>query len=210
LFPDDLHTPAPTPPQLDEEAKYSGVLRPEDVARMTARPHGAPPPRGAGPNGAAPRAPAAPAWGRAGAGVAAVAGTAPAPPPGRSAPVSVPAPAAGAAAAAGAAGAAGTSPAVRSSPIDISGPLDPRKESNRLRMSIMGAVKKDRASPYGTPKTGLKSPLTSPLIGDPLKVAALNLDPGVSKVCAESGGRRRRGVAIHGSAGEGPVRSGGP
>jgi hypothetical protein len=52
-------------------------------------------------------------------------------------------------------------------------------------MSLTGGsfTTKNRSSPYGTPK-GLKSPLMSPLISDPLKVAALNLEPGVTKVSA--------------------------
>jgi hypothetical protein len=47
--------------------------------------------------------------------------------------------------------------------------------------SLSKSLSKSRSSPYGTPK-GLKSPLMSPLISDPLKVAALNLEPGVTKV----------------------------
>jgi hypothetical protein len=65
--------------------------------------------------------------------------------------------------------------------------IDPRKEANKVRMSLTGgsslskSLSKSRSSPYGTPK-GMKSPLMSPLISDPLKVAALNLEPGVTKV----------------------------
>jgi hypothetical protein len=47
--------------------------------------------------------------------------------------------------------------------------------------SLSKSLGKSRSSPYGTPK-GMKSPLMSPLISDPLKVAALNLEPGMSKV----------------------------
>jgi hypothetical protein len=67
-----------------------------------------------------------------------------------------------------------------SNPIEI----DPRRETNKIRSSLTG-VRKDWSSPYGTPK-GLKSPLHSPLISDPHNVAALNLEPGVTKVDDET------------------------
>jgi len=40
---------------------------------------------------------------------------------------------------------------------------------------------KDRSSPYGTPKA-LRSPMASPLISDPKAMAALDLNPGTTRV----------------------------
>ena len=47
---------------------------------------------------------------------------------------------------------------------------------------------KDRSSPYGTPKA-LRSPMASPLISDPKAMAALDLNPGTTRVV-----RRRLGL----------------
>ena len=67
------------------------------------------------------------------------------------------------------AGAWGRGAPTASAPISI----DARKETNKVRAQIGGKA----ASPYGTPKQ-----LSSPLVGDAQKIAALNLDPGVAKV----------------------------
>eukprot|EP00879_Flechtneria_rotunda_P008966 GHRR01009388.1.p1 GENE.GHRR01009388.1~~GHRR01009388.1.p1 ORF type:complete len:818 (+),score=319.97 GHRR01009388.1:195-2456(+) len=200
---------------LDEEDKYSGVIRPEDVPHFRQQQQQ---------NGALAQQqqqqqinrPAA--WSRAGSGISAVAGgyfhqqqpQQPMAPPGigplhgnavaaagplgappglpppvsiPSAPVSIPA-----RSGSGSSNAAlvGSAPGLGSSPASMSGSaprdIDPRREANKVRLSLTGAsLNKNRSSPYGTPK-GLKSPLLSPLISDPLKVAALNLEPGVTKV----------------------------
>ena len=44
---------------------------------------------------------------------------------------------------------------------------------------------KDRSSPYGTPKA-LRSPMASPLISDPKAMAALDLNPGTTRVVRTS------------------------
>eukprot|EP00878_Enallax_costatus_P018421 GHUV01019393.1.p1 GENE.GHUV01019393.1~~GHUV01019393.1.p1 ORF type:complete len:108 (+),score=13.84 GHUV01019393.1:334-657(+) len=77
-----------------------------------------------------------------------------------------------------------------------SGEIDPRKEVNKMRMSLTGgSLTKNRTSPFGTPK-GMKSPLLSPLINDPQKLAALNLEPGVTKVCVCGGGAAEWGCHV--------------
>jgi hypothetical protein len=59
---------------------------------------------------------------------------------------------------------------VRTAPVAV---VDPRKEHNKLRMQLTGGMVKgkDRSSPssYGTPK-GLRSPLSSPLVGNSVQV----------------------------------------
>lgn len=151
-----------------------------------------------------PPAPRAPAWGGLGSGVAAVAGRAlssglpPPPPPPQRAPPPPTSPPAQDGSNGGAAQAqsapstvpaasvptdAGTQPAVTSSPLDI----DPmRREANKVRSQLLAdtgavATKRDRASPYGTPK-GLKD---SPLIHDPDSMRALHLIPGKTNVPPE-------------------------
>ncbi|EFJ50477.1 hypothetical protein VOLCADRAFT_120645 [Volvox carteri f. nagariensis] len=73
-------------------------------------------------------------------------------------------------------GSAGSSTAGATAPIDI----DPRKEVNKVRSSLTTWPKKDRSSPYGTPRLGMsRSPVfASPLVGDPVSFSALDLDPG--------------------------------
>lgn len=64
-----------------------------------------------------------------------------------------------------------------SAPINI----DPRRETNKVRAQMTGSTASTKAaSPYGTPK------LSSPLVGDAQKLAALNLDPGVPRVDEET------------------------
>lgn len=63
---------------------------------------------------------------------------------------------------------------VRTAPVAV---VDPRKEHNKLRLQMTGGAMlkgKDRSSPssYGTPK-GLRSPLSSPLVGDSIQVSLL-------------------------------------
>lgn len=65
-----------------------------------------------------------------------------------------------------------------SEPIDM---MDSRKEHNKIRLQMTGAKKLDRSSPYGTPK-GLRSPLSSPLVGNASNMEALDLNPGVMRV----------------------------
>ncbi|KAK9811701.1 hypothetical protein WJX72_008616 [[Myrmecia] bisecta] len=67
----------------------------------------------------------------------------------------------------------------RPSTVKTSAPVDVRREHNKLREHLTG-TKKDRSSPYGTPK-GLKSPLASPLVGNPAKLEALDLNPGTAR-----------------------------
>lgn len=59
-----------------------------------------------------------------------------------------------------------------SAPIDMV--VDPRKEHNKIRMQMTVPPKKDRSSPYGTPK-GLKSPMASPLVKVRLPLVLLHL-----------------------------------
>ncbi|GFR48121.1 hypothetical protein Agub_g9948 [Astrephomene gubernaculifera] len=83
-----------------------------------------------------------------------------------------------AAAAEGGSGSAGSS---STAPIDI----DPRREVNKVRSSLTVGPKKDRSSPYGTPKLGgmSRSPVyVSPLVADPMSFSALDLDPGAPQV----------------------------
>lgn len=68
---------------------------------------------------------------------------------------------------------ASSSSARRSAPIDIQA----RRETNKLRAQLIEGTAK-KASPYGTPK----SPLTSPLVSDITKLEALNLNPGTVAV----------------------------
>jgi LsmAD domain len=221
---------------LDEEDKYSGVIRPEDLARMRAAQQqrgqqsagaGSAAPQNGGPALAAKPA----AWSRAGSGLSAVTGGArvgagppgaagrhppgqvgggprggnstpsphppgigPPPPgvlpptgaPASSAPVSIPVRSgASSGGGGGSAGGVAGSPAalVGSAP---SSDIDPRREANKVRLSLTG-TSLNRSSPYGTPKGGMRSPLQSPLISDPLKVAALNLEPGMTKVWGACG-----------------------
>ncbi|KXZ55151.1 hypothetical protein GPECTOR_3g30 [Gonium pectorale] len=86
--------------------------------------------------------------------------------------------AAGAAAPDGGSGSAGSSGAT--APIDI----DARKEVNKVRSSLTVGPKKDRSSPFGTPKLGMsRSPVfASPLVADPVSFSALDLDPGAPQV----------------------------
>lgn len=51
----------------------------------------------------------------------------------------------------------------------------------RQQLTGGGVPVKDRSSPYGTPKA-LRSPMSSPLISDPKAMAALDLNPGISKM----------------------------
>ncbi|KAL4429610.1 hypothetical protein ABPG77_008659 [Micractinium sp. CCAP 211/92] len=68
--------------------------------------------------------------------------------------------------------------AAPSAPISI----DPRREANKLRMQMTAAGVK-QTSPYGTPNALKRpSPLSSPLISDPSKLEALNLNPGMPRV----------------------------
>lgn len=218
--------------QLDEEDKYSGVIRPEDLARLrhTGHHHIHPAQQQNG-TGAAVAQPKPAAWSRAGSGLSALTGavqqqqqqqlqrpqTAPQAPPGLGTSAAASAAAAVAAAAAATAQQLGgppglPAPGTASAPVSIparpsasgsssnalsgsapgyggspgmagsapSGDIDPRKEVNKMRLSLTGGSL-TKNSPYGTPK-GLKSPLLSPLISDPQKLAALNLEPGVTKV----------------------------
>ncbi|GIL92012.1 hypothetical protein Vretimale_18512 [Volvox reticuliferus] len=70
-------------------------------------------------------------------------------------------------------GSTGSSTAGATAPIDI----DPRKEVNKVRSSLSTFPKKDRSSPYGTPRPGMsRSPvLASPLVADPVSLVALDL-----------------------------------
>ena len=69
----------------------------------------------------------------------------------------------------------------RGAPPTVTAPIsiDPRREANKVRAQMTGSSGPKAASPYGTPKQ-----LASPLVGDAQKLAALNLDPGVTRVDA--------------------------
>ncbi|GIL60624.1 hypothetical protein Vafri_15158 [Volvox africanus] len=81
-------------------------------------------------------------------------------------------------------GSTGSSTAGGTAPIDI----DPRREVNKVRSSLTTWPKKDRSSPYGTPRVGAsRSPVfASPLLTDPMSFSALNLDPGLVRLDPES------------------------
>jgi len=189
---------------IDEEERYSSVAR-------TGQPHAAGdkrPRHAAGADGQGgpppPPPPRTPAWGNLGAGVAAVAGRnsglPPPPPPAqqRQAPAGAsPSSSGGTTPASSTGGAATTTAPISipssaggvSTPIDID-PQGLRREANKVRTQLaqeIGAAvpKKDRSSPYGTPK-GTKSPLQSPLIGDPEAMRALNLIPGTTPIDEET------------------------
>ena len=54
----------------------------------------------------------------------------------------------------------------------------------QVRQQLTGGAgpgSKDRSSPYGTPKA-MRSPMASPLISDPKAMAALDLNPGTTRV----------------------------
>jgi hypothetical protein len=52
----------------------------------------------------------------------------------------------------------------------------------QVRQGIVSGSLGKSGTPLGTPKAFGKSPLESPLVGDAVKLQALNLEPGVSKV----------------------------
>lgn len=163
--------------QLDEEDKYSSVLRPappqvggslppQHHHQHQQRPSSSSEARGD--SGPAASASKPTAWSTAGAGVAAVTAGSQQGPRGWERPTAP--------------------PAFRppSAAIDI----DPRKEHNKLRMQLagskVGSLKEmGKTSPYGTPK-GMRSPLASPLVGNASQVEALNLDPGHARVDADT------------------------
>ena len=80
----------------------------------------------------------------------------------------------------------------RSQPIDV----DPRREHNKVRMQLTGTGTKSSTSPYGTPKTLSRSPLSSPLVGNASQVPACTLGVLLLILCLDFSGDVARGVCL--------------